>query len=481
VRLVCDERKAAPALVERMTKMAREETNREVSCQLACSARRLPAADCLKIVRGLLESSSADDARFPLLVWWAIESQVNADAPAVVDFFREPAVWRLPIVERDLAERLMRRFAATGRRKDLIVCAELLQLAPDSAAVKKLMAGFETAYAGRSLTNLPAELAAAMEKFSGSSVALGLRQGRPDAVAEALKTLTDERADKTKSLQYVQIFGEVSQPACVPILIDLATRSPDNALQAAALRALGRYDEPRIAAAVIDAYGKMNDDVRAAAGALLASRPAWTLALLEAIDAHGIEKSRLSSDLVQRMAIYSDDKVAALVRKHWPDLKPATSDELKRQIDRVAGALQSGLGQPKPGKAIFLKQCGKCHALFGEGGQVGPDLTAFNRNDLQAMLLSIVNPNAEIREGYNAYRVMTDDGRIISGILADQDAQIVSLRSAEGTSTSIARDEIDEMTVSPQSMMPERLLNGYTDQQLRDLFGYLRMTQPLID
>ena len=73
----------------------------------------------------------------------------------------------------------MRRFAATGRRNDLSVCAELLKLAPGPNDVRSLMAGFEAAYVGRPLTNLPDELTAALEKFSGSSLVLGLREAAP--------------------------------------------------------------------------------------------------------------------------------------------------------------------------------------------------------------------------------------------------------------------------------------------------------------
>jgi putative heme-binding domain-containing protein len=324
-------------------------------------------------------------------------------------------------------------------------------------------------------------LAAAIETFSGSSVILGLRQGRTDAIQQALKTLTDEHADKTRQLQYVQILGEVSHAECLPILLDLAVRSADNALQAAAVRSLGRYDDARIPSAVLSSYTNMPDDVRQEAGALLTSRAAWTLSLLQAIDAHQFDKSRLSLDLVQRMMFFADDRVTKLVQKHWPDLKPQTTEALNQEIHRIANVLQTGLGQPKSGQAIYMQQCGKCHALFGEGGRVGPDLTAFRRDDIPAMLLSIVHPSAEIREGYNTYVVLTNDGRVLTGTLDHEDPQTVTLRSPEGALLTIARNEIDDMTTSSQSIMPEGLLNGYSDRELRDLFGYLRMTQPLID
>jgi putative heme-binding domain-containing protein len=376
---------------------------------------------------------------------------------------------------------MMRRFAATGHRKDLGRCAELLSLAPTPDDAKRLISGFEAAYAGRSLPDLPNDLASALERYSGESVVLGLRRGSAPALEEALKTLRDDRADRSKQLQYIQVLGEVSQPSCVPTLIGLATTSADNALQTAALRSLVRYDDARISPAVLTAFPKMSDDVRAAAGSLLTHRAKWTLALLQAINSRQIDRAWLSPELVQRMGLFSNSEIDLLVQKNWPDVRPTTPDELKKVISRVAGVLEAGVGTPKDGKATFTQQCSRCHKLFGEGGAVGPDLTSFNRNDLNAMLLSIVHPSAEVREGYTTNIVITNDGRTITGRLADQDPQMITLHTTEGASVSIPRNEIDEMVVSKQSMMPEGLLSQYSDQQLRDLFADLRMTQPLLD
>jgi putative heme-binding domain-containing protein len=482
VRLLCDPRRVSSPLASRLVSLARQETNLDVRSQLACSAKRLPADQGLTIVRGLVEhSEDADDPRVPLELWWAIEAQVAENPERVIDLFREAPIWSLPIVKQHLNERLMRRFAATGNRADLVRCAELLKLAPGSEHVERLMAGFEAAYVGRPLANLPPELTAALARFQGNSTLLGLREGKKEAVAEALALLADARADKSKQLRYVQALGEVSQPAAVPTLIKLATTSTDGALQAAALNALGRYDDPQIAAAVLDQYRDMTADVQAAADGLLSSRAAWAAAFLAAVESGRIEASRVPLDVAERIGRIRDERIAALAKKLWPELKPRTSEELRGEITRVADVVRSGVGRPKAGREIFRAQCGKCHVLFGEGGKVGPDLTAYKRDEIELMLLSVINPNAEIREGYQTRLVATSDGRLLSGILVEQDPQIVVLRSVEGTLMAIARDEIEEMSVAPQSMMPVGLLKQYNDQELRDLFGYLRMTQPVVD
>jgi putative heme-binding domain-containing protein len=313
------------------------------------------------------------------------------------------------------------------------------------------------------------------------SIVLGLRQGRPEAVQEALQTLTDAKADRNKQLQYIQILGEVSQPDCVPVLLKLATGSADNALQTAALTALQRYDDAKIATAVLESYGKLTEDVRGTANALLVSRKEWARQLLEAIDAGQIDRKAVPPEVAQVILRHRQERLTELVRKHWGELKPSTPAELQKEIDRLVKVVRSGSGVPKQGKPLFVSQCARCHKLFGEGGQVGPDLTTYQRDDLETMMLHIVNPSAEIREGFVNYLVSTRTGRTLSGLLVEQDPKIVVLRGADGKDVTVAREEIDEMEASKVSLMPEGLLKGLSEQQVRDLFAYLRSTQPLID
>jgi putative heme-binding domain-containing protein len=95
------------------------------------------------------------------------------------------------------------------------------------------------------------------------------------------------------------------------------------------------------------------------------------------------------------------------------------------------------------------------------------------------MLLNVVNPSAEIREGFENYLIYTADGRALNGFLVDQDAKVVVLRGVEGQTVSIERDNIERMAPVARSLMPEGVLKPLSPQQVRDLFAYLRATQPL--
>jgi putative heme-binding domain-containing protein len=168
----------------------------------------------------------------------------------------------------------------------------------------------------------------------------------------------------------------------------------------------------------------------------------------------------------------------ALVRKHWRDLEPATPAALQAEIGRLTTVVRAGPGDPLVGQRLFKNNCANCHTIFGQGGKVGPDLTSYRRDDLGAMLLGVVSPNAEIREGYATYLIETKDGRALAGLLADQDPQLVVLRRSDGREVPVRRAEIEEMRVSAISLMPEGVLKGLSDKDVRDLFAFLRSSQP---
>jgi putative heme-binding domain-containing protein len=95
------------------------------------------------------------------------------------------------------------------------------------------------------------------------------------------------------------------------------------------------------------------------------------------------------------------------------------------------------------------------------------------------MLISIINPNAEIREGFEYHQVEMKDGRSLSGFLVERDPNIIVLRGLEGEDITLPQTQIKAMQPVGRSLMPEGLLEGLDDRQLRDFFAYLRISQPI--
>jgi putative heme-binding domain-containing protein len=390
----------------------------------------------------------------------------------------------------------MRRFAASGKREDLLICARLFAMSPGSEQTAKLTQGFEEAYQGRPLVGLPEELLSAMEKAGGTSVLIGARRGQPAAVEEALAMIAGSSTNTSRRLQLIQVFGEAKQEKAIPVLLAVARDAKPPELRRAALGALGLYDSPDIGSEVLTQMPSYPPDVLASALGLLVSRPSWALALVTAVDGGRLDKAVVPGAAVRRIKALVESangkqantippetrtQLNALTTKLWPHIRQPTSAELEKEITRLTEVVNLDLGSPYSGKKLFLANCAVCHKLFGKGAEVGPDLTVFKRDDLGNLLLNIVNPNAEIREGYESYIVETRDGRTLTGFLADKDSQVIVLRTPTGQSVPIPRAEIASMDPAGASLMPEGLLAGLNDQQIRDLFAYLRSTQPLSD
>ncbi len=463
-----------------LAQAASRETNVEVRAQFAASARRLPVDQALPIVAELLQhDEDAKDPRLPLLCWWAIESKCESDRDAVLRLFEDSPFWNLPMVDQHLLERIMRRFAAAGTRRDLLTCAKLLQLSPSHAHSVKLMAGFEEAFKGRSLTGLPDELVAAMARHNVGSDAFKLRTGDAAALARALSLITDAGADKKQRQEFIEVLGEVRPREALDPLLRVADNERDPQLRKTALSALSGYDDPRIAATIVKDYNAYAPELRAAALALVSSRAAWASAFAEAVDAGRIKSTDVPLDTVRRWQRHKSERLAVLISRHWPNAGRPTSEAMQQQIRQLAGVIRNGEGNPYSGQKLFNATCASCHTLFARGGRVGPDLTTYQRGDLDTMLLHVVNPSAEIREGYENLLIETRDDRSLTGFLVERDARVVVLRGADGQNVTLEQKDIAEMRAAGLSLMPEGLLDGLSEQQVRDLFAYLRSTQPL--
>ncbi|HLW65314.1 MAG TPA: c-type cytochrome [Gemmataceae bacterium] len=480
VRLAGDQNSVTTQVYEKMLDMAEHERDSQVRSQLASSAKRLGPLAGLSIVRNLLKhEEDVNDVHIPLLTWWAMES--NAETPngrkLILNFFSDSSFWRLPMVEKCIVERIVQRYAMAGGDQNLRTCAELLHDAPEPRYVHLVLSGLEKAFAGRAASQFPEELRDAVagalkDDTQGQHLSLGVRVGHPGAVSAALKIVAQEKAAKDRRLDLIRLFGEVSQPSCIPALLKVLQDSADTSIRLTALAALQRYDDPKIAEIVLAIYPRLNDDLRAGAQAMLASRPAWALEFLRAVDAGKIARN-LPLEIVRTFKRYSDKNVVTLVEKHWGKVQASTAAEKLAEMDRVGKIVTSGKGDPVAGKVVFTNTCAKCHKLFGEGGQVGPELTTYERDNLRYWLENIVDPSASIRDEYVAFVVETKDGRSLTGIIVAQDKATVSLRQNDGTTIRLAREQIEDLAASPISLMPEAVLKDLKDQQLRDLFAYL--------
>jgi len=481
IRLVGDGKKVSPGFRDRLVSLARTETSPTVRAQMACTCKRLPGPDCLAVVRELLRrDEDAADPFIPMLLWWAMEDKAISDRDLTVGLLDSPAAWRAPIVSRFIVERLARRYTDEGGDADLKACARLLAAAPGQAETDLLLRGIDKALEGRRLEKAPEALQSRLIALRSKRpddltlLRLAVRLGGADAYEQAIKRAGDARAADADRIALIDLLGQVGKPDCLPTLLRALTDARSDAVRAACLTALQPFADPKIANEVLDLYPHLSADLKGRAQSLLCGRPASSLEFLKAVDAGRIAAREAPLDQLRRMALLKNEAIDKLIEKHWGKISPATAGEKLTRIRNIGVILSKGGGDRVAGKAVFLKNCGACHTLFGEGGKIGPDLTGADRKNRDWLLTQIVDPSAVIRPEFLAFVVNVKDGRTLTGLMAESTPDTVTLLDAKNVRSVIRRDQIEDLKGSPVSLMPEKVLDALEDQQLRDLFGYLQ-------
>ncbi len=479
VRLAGDRGESLEGLAE----LARTEPDVQVRSQLASSAKRMPASDAVPVIAQLLRrSEDLEDLHLPLLLWWAVEGHAESGRAELLAMLGNPEVWKLPLLREHIAGRLMQRYAMAGGTANLETAAELIALAPDEEVKDTLMVGLNRAFQGMTVPTLPDSLATALEQYQESrgntSLVLALRQGKAEAMDQALKTIHSRETDLVERIEVVKVLGEIGEPKVVSHLLKRATNTSEPALQRVALQALTRYDDPKIGETIAKGWeGRFPNEheIRPTAARTLASRPVWARQMLEQVDAWRIRPAEIPVDAIQQLRQYEDAAIQALVDKHFGQPSAVSSPAKLEEIARLETLLAGSEGNPDMGRDHYALRCAVCHKLFDEGGVVGPDLTGYDRGSLDFWLPGIIDPSLEIREGYQSYLAKMKDGRVLTGMIAAQTAQGVTLRDAANQTTLLPAADIAELQALPVSLMPEGLLAGMTDEQVRDLFAYLSL------
>ena len=182
-------------------------------------------------------------------------------------------------------------------------------------------------------------------------------------------------------------------------------------------------------------------------------------------------------DEIRHLALLQDDAVNVLVQDLWGNVQGSNSEEKLADVRRFNNDVRAARGNPAEGRVIFNKHCGKCHRLFGEGKDIGPDLTYANRKDTQYLLVNIVDPSSIVRKEYASYIVRTHNGRVLTGLLVELTPTTVTIQD-ENERTTVSRGEVALIKESSLSPMPERILNDLSPGQRRDLFSYLQRDAP---
>jgi putative heme-binding domain-containing protein len=266
-------------------------------------------------------------------------------------------------------------------------------------------------------------------------------------------------------------------PAATSIAAEILLRRDEAArpLHLAVFAALARSDNPAIAGVVLDSYASLAPDSQSAAIELLTRRVVWSKPLLDHIASEQIPKHALNVNQVRKLLSLGDSDINQSVAKLWGTIREGRDPAREQLIRDMRRLLESTPGDSRRGIAVFARLCGQCHKIHGEGQEVGPDITVNGRASYDQLLSNVFDPSLVIGEAYQARTVRTDDGRVVTGLLAEDSEQRVVLKVQGGKLETIARDEVVAMKTSELSLMPEGIEKQLQPQEIADLFAFITL------
>jgi putative membrane-bound dehydrogenase-like protein len=244
-------------------------------------------------------------------------------------------------------------------------------------------------------------------------------------------------------------------------------------LNALAAKGLTQFDDSSIGMMLASSYRKFSSEDRPAVITALVSRPTFAQALLNQVAVGKIPRTDISAFHARQIRDLNDDSLTNRLTEVWGELRDSEADKTKMIADFKTRLTPEVLAKAdlSQGRALY-QICSACHIMYGEGGKMGPDLTGSGRSNLDYLLENIVDPGGVVSPDYRMSILTLKDGRVLSGVIARQDARTLTLRLLT-EETTLEKSEIAKQETSPVSMMPEGLLTALQPDQIRDLIAYL--------
>ncbi|MER3415804.1 MAG: dehydrogenase [Gemmataceae bacterium] len=482
VRLLADRADPPPhTTVDRLVHLARSDRSADVRLQLACAAQKWRAYSfCLPLVETLAtRQEDSEDPVIPLMIWLALEPHV-VQKPQAVCTWLVSAAGHNALVRRHLVWRVARRLVESQDRALLSESVMLAGRLPDAHVRAQALEGMLQGLRGRRV-DPPAQWAEARRVLASSTgpdralaVRLGVHFGDAEAIETMLHLVADARTPLGARLEALDAIGLARPREGVDILRRLVLQpSTPLALKQRAVRTLGTYEEPGLFADILAQWSRLEPALRKDAIQVLTTRRAWSQELLEAVRSGSVDRTELTENDVRRILALRDDSLTRLATEVWGALREQTPQKVAEQLARLRQLLAELPGDRQAGRAVFEKHCAVCHKLFGNGHEVGPDLTGANRRDPEYLLTNILDPNRVVGRDYFTAVVVDKSGRVATGLVVEQNERRVVLKGENAHLTSISREEIEDMRIEQRSLMPEGLPQNMTEGQFRDLIAYL--------
>ncbi len=415
---------------------------------------------------GAINTSAATDALARLvirdagdaLMQMAIMSSLGNGAAAVFQRLSVNPEFRKTNIGHAFLKTLAQQIGADGRKSEIgVVLKSLDTLASSEKSLRdSLVQALVEKQKGPQRQSI---LAAA-----GGNVAAILESMLADATKRAL----DSRASNAVRVEAIRSLQLAPFSQARPLIAKLLQPSQPPAVQSAALDTTAEFNEPEVADLLLQSWASLSPGLRARAAETLLSRTIWMTQFLNAVERGDVKSFEVDPARVQLLRQHPDNRIASRVAKLFVDRRASRADVVKQYQPALKLAADT-----RHGKEVFREHCSTCHRLEEVGNEVGAELKGIRQRGMDAVLLNILDPNREVKPEYLAFAVTTLDGRSLTGMIAVETANNITVRQIDGTSVRVQRNQIKELRSLGMSFMPEGLEFNINQKAMADLLGYL--------
>lgn len=462
-------------IYDKLVRLASNDPSAQVRLTLASVLQRLPIDNRATVAGALVtHAEDANDQNLSPMIWYGLIPVADSDPAALVEIVKKS---KLPLVRRWITRRLVEEVERNSTNINKLVIFAAKEESRDAA--QDILAGLAEGLAGRRKAPQPeawSTLQASVAKWNDPAASERVRElsvvfGDGRALDELVALAQNKQADMNVRRAALATLIEQRPPELRSICEKLLG---ERFINAVAIRGLAVFDDPALGAKLAASYRSFHQSERAAVIETLVARPAFAKALLDQIAANKIPATDISPFQARQIRSFNDEALSKQLREVWGELRDSPDDKRKLMAELKAKLSTDVLASADKGRgrAVFNTACASCHRLYGQGGQIGPDLTGAGRHNIDYLLDNIVDPSAVVTAGFRMSVAVLNDGRVINGIVMAQTPKTLTLQTAKELVT-LDRGDIDEIAVSALSLMPDGLLQPLSPEHIRDLFAYL--------
>jgi putative heme-binding domain-containing protein len=295
--------------------------------------------------------------------------------------------------------------------------------------------------------------------------------GDDSAFPRLRTTLADTSADAEARKHAFAVLSRAQDRASLNTFVALLN---DSAFRLPAIQLLARFDAPPVSDALIRQFKGYSPTEKSAALTTLTGRAPYAVALLEAVSSDAIPRSELTAFHVRQLTSLGNADVDRRVESLWGPIKQTPAEKLERidRLEKVFNEAPLWAYSANAGRQLFEKLCMSCHKLGDLGQQLGPELTGAGKHGVRYYLENIIDPDAVVGTDFELTTVETKNDEVISGLLVNETASAITLRTTVGESV-VPKADIRQRTRSDRSLMPEGILEGLDDREQIELLKYL--------